>query len=430
MDFAAFVLLNAVLFIRPMEFIPAFYGLPLYNMAFCLCLFLSLPALLGKGVLRTIVFHPIGVCVLTLASTAVLSNLANGGIQDAADAFDVMSKVFLYYILLVVVVRTPARLKWFLAAMVINGCVVAGVGIADYKGIIRIPSLIVVEEMRYANGQAIPFRRLGSTGLFADPNDLGLFLVGCMINSLYLASDRSVALPLRALWLLPLGVLFMALLLTYSRAGMLTLLVALAIYGIARYGWRALLPMALALPVVLGVGGRQMEFKLSGGTGQTRVVIWDCFFSLFVQNPVLGVGYNHCLDYADQVAHNSYLHAFAELGYVGGTSFLGAVLLGLYALLRIGPLRTGRLDPALAKLWPFLLAGIGCFAFGIMSLSRCYVTPTYSILGLVAAYERMALAVSPRRPLRLGPTMIGLLLLSGVAFLLIMFVIIKKNANY
>jgi O-antigen ligase len=191
-----------------------------------------------------------------------------------------------------------------------------------------------------------------------------------------------------------------------------------------------LLPLVLALPVVLGVGGRQMEFNLSGGTGQTRVSLWDVYFGLFIENPVLGVGYNHSTDYSHHVAHNSYIHAYAELGFLGGTAFLGAILLSFWAILRTGTSRAQGLEPELTRLWPFLLAGVGGYAIGIMSLSRCYVIPTFMTFGLAAAYERMALAASPREPLRFGPKIIGMLLVSGLGFLIVMFVIIKKNANY
>mgnify|MGYP001796542105 CR=1 FL=1 len=71
MDFAAFVLLNAVFYIRPPEFVPALYGLPLYNVAICLCLFCSLPALLVGGSICSVLGHPIGVCVLTVAINAI-----------------------------------------------------------------------------------------------------------------------------------------------------------------------------------------------------------------------------------------------------------------------------------------------------------------------------------------------------------------------
>ena len=78
----------------------------------------------------------------------------------------------------------------------------------------------------------------------------------------------------------------------------------------------------------------------------------------------------------------------------------------------------------------FLLASIGSYAVGIMTLSRADVVPTYTILGLAVAYERMAAGDSARGPLRLGPKLICLLVAASVAFLVAMYFFIKRNASY
>ena len=59
-------------------------------------------------------------------------------------------------------------MKWLLASLIVDGCIVAGLGVADYKGIVQIPNLIIVTEVQYnADGEAIPFRRLAGTGCSA-----------------------------------------------------------------------------------------------------------------------------------------------------------------------------------------------------------------------------------------------------------------------
>ena len=47
MDFATFLLLNAVLYIRPMDFVPGVEGI--YSVAFGICFVCSLPALPSPG---------------------------------------------------------------------------------------------------------------------------------------------------------------------------------------------------------------------------------------------------------------------------------------------------------------------------------------------------------------------------------------------
>ncbi len=429
MDFAAFVLLNAVLYIRPMDFVPGIVGLPLYNVSFCLCFFLSLPALLS-GSLRSIVAHPVSVCVMGVVITALLSNLLQGQVDEAGDTADTFFKIVLYYILLISVVRTPARLKWFLASLVIDGCIVAGLGVADYMGIIHVPGLVMMMENHTVGGETAQFRRLAATGLFGDPNDLSLMIVGCVIYSMYLLGDRSVALPRRALWLLPLPLLFQTLILTSSRGGAMSLMLGVGVYAFLRFRWRILPLAVLALPLLLRGGGRQVDFDVSGGSGQTRIALWDKWIEMFLANPLLGVGCSQGPKYTSQVAHNSYLHDFAERGFFGGMSFLSAVLLAVWSVIRMTPSRDRLPNVEFARQRTFLLASMGSFAIGIMSLSRSDVIPTYTILGLAGAYERMAVGDSARGPLRLGPQIICLLLAATVVFLAATFFFIKRNARY
>ena len=90
--------------------------------------------------------------------------------EEAVDTADWFFKIFLYYLLLVCVVRTPARMKWLLASLVIDGCIVAGLGVADYKGIIQVPNLIIVMEVTYdRDGEEVAFRRLAGTGRVRRP---------------------------------------------------------------------------------------------------------------------------------------------------------------------------------------------------------------------------------------------------------------------
>jgi len=429
-DFATFVILNAVLYIRPMDFVPGLVGLPLYNVAFCICFFFSLPALLEAGSLRSIAGHPVSLCVIGVVTTAILSNLLQGQVEDAVNTADWFFKIFLYYILLICVVRTPSRMKWLLASLVVDGCIVAGLGVADYMGILHIPNLIILMEVQFVDGEEVLFRRLAGTGLFGDPNDLSLMIVGCFIYTAYLLGDRSVSPPRRALWLLPLPLLFLTLALTFSRGGAMSLMVGLGVYALLRFRWRALPLALLALPLLLRGGGRQVDFDVSGGTGQSRIALWDIYIEMFLANPLFGVGFGQGVHHTYQVAHNSYIHVFAERGFFGGLSFLSAVLLSVWSLVRLGPSRDRPPDDELVRQRRFLLASTVSYAVGIMTLSRADVISTYTILGLSVAFERMVAGSSARGPLRLNPKLICLLVAAGIIYLVVMYFFIKRNARY
>ena len=245
---------------------------------------------------------------------------------------------------------------------------------------------------------------------------------------MYLLGDRSVSLARRAIWLLPLPLLFQTLILTYSRGGALSLMIGLGVYALLRFGWRRSLPLALlALPLLLRGGGRQVDFDVSGGTGQARIALWDIYIEMFLANPLLGVGAGQGMNHAYQVAHNSYIHVFAERGFFGGMAFLSAVLLAVWSVVRVTPAPDRPPDDELVRQRMYLLASLVSYAVGIMTLTRADVIPTYTMLGLAAAYERMAAGDSARGPLRLGPKLIGLLVAASVGFLIVMYFFIKRT---
>ena len=77
--------------------------------------------------------------------------------------------------------------------------------------------------------------------------------------------------------------------------------------------------------------------------------------------------------------------AYTELGIVGGTVFLGMFYLRL-----LGPAAqssgSGCSTPTCSACCPYMLAMMAAYAVGILSLSRSYEVPTYTMLGLAAAY--------------------------------------------
>ena len=78
MNFALFLLLNAVLLIRPEELFPDIAGLRLYLIVIVLCTVTSLPRLielLSPASLRT---RPVAVCVLLFFASTIISLCASG----------------------------------------------------------------------------------------------------------------------------------------------------------------------------------------------------------------------------------------------------------------------------------------------------------------------------------------------------------------
>jgi O-antigen ligase len=122
--------------------------------------------------------------------------------------------------------------------------------------------------------------------------------------------------------------------------------------------------------------------------------LWSDGLFIFRQSPLFGIGAENYRQFSSHVAHNSFIHCYAELGMFGGTLFLGAFYLaikGLYDLRRQpnDATESEDVDPELRRLHPFLMATVVAYTIGICFLSRSYIVPTYMMLGLAVAYMRM-----------------------------------------
>jgi O-antigen ligase len=215
--------------------------------------------------------------------------------------------------------------------------------------------------------------------------------------ALFSSGDRKLGI-LRHLWLAPLGLFYYAFTQTHSKGGFLALLAALGTLFQARFGWRRALPLAaLALPAIFMLqAGRQTNISTGEDTAQDRIQLWAKGFALLRGSPVFGVGSNRFAEEGGQVAHNSFIQGYAELGLFGGTLFLAAFALAITTLYGLHSHAGTIADPGMRRLRPYLAAILAAYAVGLLSVSRNYVVPTYMVLGLSAAYLRIVAAGSPR----------------------------------
>lgn len=413
LGFGLFLLVNAVLFIRPAEIIVAVQGWPIYEVVILLCAAASLPGVLAQLNGRSLSGRPVSVCVLGLFAAIEVSHLARMNITAAREAAVPFAKVVVYYFLLLANVDTEDRLRRFLKWLAVFTTILTVLALLQYHGVINIPALAVLEEydVDEDSGELATTQRLRSTGLYNDPNDLCLILVSGMMIAAHGACRRG--LLSRLLWLVLLGVFGYALFLTRSRGGLIALLAALLVFAWARFGSKkAIIVAALAAPLAfLLFSGRQTRLDLSdkNDTAQARVQLWSEGLLLFKESPLIGIGYGEYEEQVGQVAHNSFVHCFTELGFLGGTLFVGACACALEGVRRRGR-QSGPLPKSLAMgLRPCVLAIVAGYVIGMLSLSRAYVVPTYLVLGLGAAYAASSGAMPPLRVNgRLAVRLIGL----------------------
>jgi hypothetical protein len=410
MRFLLFIIANALLFIRPSELIVDLYAVELYRYAILACLAVTFPAVVQQLLVRYPGVPAIAGCVLGLFPAVLFSNLLGGNSEMILDNALEFAKVLIYYLLLLALLNSFARLERFLYWLSIFTVGLALIAVVRYHTDTLLPApaqdaevsaetpgkrkpngTYVVDRVRDPQtGVETIVRRMCGTGIFNDPNDLALALVAAMPLCLYWITDPARRHG-RLLWLACLLLCGYALLLTSSRGGFLALMGSLALFLHVRFGGRQTLLMAmLVFPLLLVVfAGRMTTISASDGTGQSRIQLWYEGLQYFQSSPLFGIGMENYQHYSTHVAHNSFIHCYTELGLLGGTLFLGAFYFALSGLYQLRGVLDPEMDPALRRLHPYLFAVVVAYTVGMLFLSRSYIVPTFMVLGLATVFLRL-----------------------------------------
>ncbi len=361
---------------------------------------------------------PISACVFGLFVAGVASHLLHGNFRGAIPTADLLVRILIYYLVMVTAIDSHAHLRSFLGWVVAFALALSSLAVLHYQGVINVPSLEACQQKDIdpATGEVYVIPRLCSTGIFNDPNDLSMMLVLGILFALYLMDSRQGIG--RFLWLAPIGFFVYALKLTYSRGGLLNLVLSLFILSLLRLGRKkTVIACVFALPVMIALfAGRQTRIDLtdSSDTSQGRIQLWVAALALWRGAPLFGIGMGELREQIGFVAHNSFVQTYAEQGYFGGTIFAGAFYTGIYSVLRLLRHDAGSLDPAVRQMGPYLLAVLSSYCLGMFALSRAETVPTYMVLGIATAYLELASAQSSIGPSRLDWPFIKRLCIFGV----------------
>lgn len=389
MDYIIYLLLTAVLLVRPEEMIADLAGTRLYLWLILAGLIVAggkIMALLSRDELER---QPVTVCIITVWVVVVVSSFARGNPSKAWDDGTEFGKVILFYLYTVAVLDTVPRFQLFIRAYVVFTAIVATLGLLNYFKAVVIPGIEAIEHPYFdpATGTTTVYYRMVSSGIFNDPNDLCLILNAATIAALYLALNPGEGL-FRPVWGGLIGLFLYALVMTFSRGGLLGLIVGVTAFLATRYGQTrgaliagSLIPFALAV-----VGGRQGN--ISASSGNDRIQLWSNGLSLVPRYPVFGHGMNEYAGEVGLTAHNSFVNSYMELGMVGGSAFALAAFLCVYApwTERLGAEYDLWTDFELARFRPYLVGMVASYLAGMFSLSRAYVAPTYLLFGFAVAF--------------------------------------------
>ncbi len=121
-------------------------------------------------------------------------------------------------------------------------------------------------------------------------------------------------------------------------------------------------------------------------------------------------------------------NALSELGVFGGMFFVGAFYLAVTQLWRLGDRRKhAPLDPEAARLYPYVFGLVAAWAVGMMSLTLCYILPTYTILALATAYSRTAPVSPPLPATRFDTRLLGRLLAVAVVGFAVLYLFVRLS---
>jgi O-antigen ligase len=423
LGYAAFVLLTAILLLRPSDMFDRMETWPIYRAGLIGCLLVLGYAVYDQLRPASLRFRPITVCVLGIALSAVLSNMIHLDFYTARlTAIDCLSCV-LFYLFLVGCIDSWKRMRQYLLWVVAFIMLVCGLGLLQFHGFIDVNANPWVEQEDYIdpeNGQNIVMTRLCGVGTFDNPNDLARIIVVGVIICLWAMGDRRYSVA-RYLWTIPIGVFGYAMYLTSSRGGFLAMLAAILTLLAARFGkTKSIILAAIILPTMfIAFAGRITDVDTSEGTGQERIKLWRDAFDAMKSSPIFGIGVGQFSEQEGLLVHNSFLQCYTEMGIIGGTIFSGAFYLAVWGPYRLKKYFPRFHEPEIRRLQPFLLAIMVGSIVGMFSSTRSYRVDTYLLLGLAAAYLRIAGEMVPAsrikvdKPLLLRLGILGILCVSA-----------------
>jgi O-antigen ligase len=253
------------------------------------------------------------------------------------------------------VCHTPVRWRRLASAFALGGFGVALIGLAEASGL---PT--IVEWLGTLHAGTVPIGDVPRiTSTLSHPN------VAAILLELTLPLLVAWAWTASPAWRIPLGVAvvacLIALVLTFSRAGIVAALVGLAIMGglaIARGERRAPLRLALAalaVPVALVCAAMTdpgLDRRLTAGLDESswaspsRLEYWSAAGQMLADHPLLGVGPdNYRWQFARYAglpennlgvhAHDQYLEALADTGILG-LATLGWLLVSVVRVAKTG----------------------------------------------------------------------------------------------
>jgi O-antigen ligase len=315
-------------------------------------------------------------------------------LTSTLNAFREFWKIALLYYLISINLTTPKRVRGFVLAIIV-GCVFMSV-----HGILQIYTGSGFGGQLPLDMMALEgTMRIQAFGFFQDPNDLALALVVAMPFVFSGIHRRGASAPARLINFGVAAVLGYGIFLTNSRGGWLALAVTMMSYVLLNFRLKKVAVVAgilLMTALMMLAPGRVSSSSMNGRdeSARGRLSAWADGNRMLKQSPIFGVGKNRYAEYSEsgKVAHNSYVHCYAELGLFGYFFWLGLLYASLKDGRALGKIAPSDSDPEpaeIARLSKVLLTALIGYLASALFLSRTYTPLLFILLGMFAALRMM-----------------------------------------
>jgi putative inorganic carbon (hco3(-)) transporter len=408
----------AAQYVRPGEIFPSMATWPILDVLSGVGLLVFILSLVLKP--REFYKEPQDLFLLLFTFAIVISNPLNHWVGGALYSFTNFAPVLFCYVLIRAGIQNYSHLRRFTRLFIALNLFLAINGLMQvYLGYGFAP----VEAMDTEEGI-----RIQGTGIFNDPNDLGMTLVMSVPFLMASALGRGTRFFARLLSALVLATVLLACYWTNSRGTILGIGVVFTAYAYRRYGLaKASVFAMVGLVGILALGpSRMSEMSADEDSAQGRIQSWSEGLQMFKGSPLWGVGYRQYSDYTGIVAHNAFVHVLGELGLLGAIPFVGL----FYSFFQ-GMNRTPSAEMAADPRQLRLRSEISDSALGlittIMFLSRQYVVVPFVLVAIGACY---ATATGPRPVPPNGLLHMGIVAALTVVLVIVFYMFVLLFASY
>lgn len=369
MAFISLLIYIIVIYLRPAEWIPAFYGWQLLDILAIATIFFWV--FVGTGSRIKFVKVPQNIFMFGFLGALVVSHLTHFYFHGALSAFIDFSKTVIMFFLIVNLVNSTKKFKITIGLLIILTLILAVQGIMQYRTGFGLAGQPLVEG-----------GRITWIGIFNDPNDLALAFVIVVAILLTFLFGQS-AFKLKIFTLPILATLLYAIYLTNSRGGMLSLMTTVFFY-FARRSQRLLFGIIVGIIFVAAIfsfgPSRLALLTAEDEAAHGRIDAWYEGMQMIKSNPIFGVGYNMFIEDYPLTAHNSFMLITAEGGLIGLFFWIALIYTSFKGLSLVQ-----KNDTLLKSYALGLQAGLLGFLAAAFFLSRTYITLPYLLFALSVA---------------------------------------------